>query len=98
MGKDKESYEKNLEKFEELSRDLDEERRSKKKKKKKDRKRSPSPVKVCLNSSSRDHDAFQRTIKNRIFSSFNSTLTYQFIKNESVVHKRQQYRLLYLIS
>ena len=50
MGKDKESYEKNLEKFEELSRDLDEERRSKKKKKK-DRKRSPSPVKVCLNSS-----------------------------------------------
>ena len=46
MGKDKESYEKNLEKFKEISRDLDEERRSKKKKKKKDRKRSPSPEKV----------------------------------------------------
>jgi len=45
MGKDKESYEKNLEKFKEISRDLDEERRSKKKKKKKDRKRSPSPEK-----------------------------------------------------
>ena len=46
MGKDKESYEKNLKKFEELSREVDEERRSKKKKKKKDRKRSPSPEKV----------------------------------------------------
>ena len=61
MGKDKESYEKNLEKFEELSRDLDEERRSKKKKKKKDRKRSPSPVKVCLNCSVMVHDAFELT-------------------------------------
>ena len=49
MGKDKESYEKNLQKFEELTRDLDEERRSKKKKKKKDRKRSPSPEKVRQN-------------------------------------------------
>ncbi|CAG5094212.1 Oidioi.mRNA.OKI2018_I69.XSR.g13352.t1.cds [Oikopleura dioica] len=45
MGKDKESYEKNLEKFEEMSRSLDDERRHKKKKKKKDRKRSPSPEK-----------------------------------------------------
>jgi len=43
MGKDKESYEKNLQKFEKISRELDEERRSRKKKKKKDRKRSPSP-------------------------------------------------------
>ena len=51
MGKDKESYKKNLKKFEEISRDLDEERRSMKKKKKKDRKRSPSPEKVRHRSS-----------------------------------------------